>query len=93
MTVQEHKNLKNLNNQNLRDHMTTAELVFTALAELSTKQLAERDNATGMKENKKAAKEGGGIAKKARKELERRTGQKVISDANFLPKKKKIKKI
>ena len=92
MTVKQHKNLKNLNNQNLRDHMTTAELVFTALAELSTRQVAEHDNATGMAENKKAAKEGGGIAKKARKELEQRTGQKVISDANFLP-ESKIKRI
>lgn len=70
----------------------TAELVFTALAKLSTRQVAEHDNATGMAENKKAAKEGGGIAKKARKELEQRTGQKVISDANFLP-ESKIKRI
>ncbi len=52
MTVKQHKNLKNLKNQNLRDHMTTAELVFTALAELSTRQVAEHDKAIGMKENK-----------------------------------------
>ena len=64
MTVQDHKKLKNLDRQNLRDHMTTAELVFTALAELSTKQLAEKDNATGLKGNKIAAKAGGNIAKK-----------------------------
>ena len=92
MTVQEHKKLKNLDRQNLRDHMTTAELVFTALAELSTKQLAEKDNATGLKENKIAAKAGGNIAKKARKELEQQTGTKVISSDNFLKRKKKIEK-
>lgn len=90
MTVQEHKKLKNLNRQNLRDHMTTAELVFTALAELSTKQLAEKDNATGLKENTIAAKAGGNIAKKARKELEQQTGTKMISSDNFLKRKKEI---
>jgi len=90
MTVQEHKKLKNLDRQNLRDHMTTAELVFTALAELSTKQLAEKDNATGLKENKIAAKAGGNIAKKARKELEQQTGTKVISSDNFLKKNSEI---
>jgi len=90
MTVQEHKKLKNLDRQNLRDHMTTAELVFTALAELSTKQLAEKDNATGLKENQIAAKAGGNIAKKARKELEQQTGTKVISSDNFLKRKKEI---
>lgn len=92
MTVQEHKKLKNLNRQNLRDHMTTAELVFTALAELSTKQLAEKDDAIGLKENKIAAKAGGIIAKKARKELEQQTGTKVISSDNFLKKNSEIEK-
>ncbi len=92
MTVQEHKKLKNLDCQNLRDHMTTAELVFTALAELSTKQLAEKDNAIGLKENKIAAKAGGNIAKKARKELEQQTGTKVISSDNFLKKNSEIEK-
>lgn len=86
MTVRQHKNLKNLNNQNLRDHMTDAELVFTALAELSTRQVAEHDNAIGMGKNKIAAQEGGRIAKKARKELEKRTGQQVISNSNFIDK-------
>lgn len=88
MTVKQHKDLKNLKNQNLRDHMTTPELVFTALAEISTKQVAEHDNATGLKENKIAAKEGGRIAKKAREELEARTGTKVISSSNFLDQNK-----
>ena len=65
--------------------MSEAELIFTALAELSTRQIAETTNATGMKENKVASKLGGGIAKKARKELEKRTGKKVVTGGNDLP--------
>lgn len=84
LTVKTHKNLKGLKSQNLRDHMTEAELIFTALAELSTRQIAQSVEATGMKENKVAAKIGGGISKKARVELEQKTGQKVVSGENFL---------
>jgi len=85
VNVQTHKDFKGLQTQNLRDHMSEAELIFTALAELSTRQIAESVEATGMTENKAAAKTGGGIAKKARLELEGKTGQKVISSENFLP--------
>ena len=85
VTVKEHKNLKGLKTQNLRDHMSEAELIFTALAELSTRQIAESVNATGMEENEAAGKKGGGIAKKARLELEDKTGKSVISGENFLP--------
>ena len=88
MSVQEHKELKNLKNQNLRDHMSEAELIFTALAELSTRQIAESTNATGMEENQVASKKWGSIAKQARKELEHQTGQSVITGENFLPPKK-----
>jgi hypothetical protein len=56
MTVKQHKKLKKLKSQNLRDHMSEAELIFTALAELSTRQIAESTNATGMAENKVASK-------------------------------------
>ena len=87
MTVQEHKNLKNLKSQNLRDHMSEAELIFTALAELSTRQIAETTQATGIKENKVASKKWGTIAKQARKKLEDQTGKSVITDQNFLPPK------
>ena len=87
LTVNQHKNLKDLTNQNLRDHMTEAELILTALAELSTRQIAEKNNAVGMTENKVAAKKGGNIAKKARIELESESGKKVISQENFLHKK------
>lgn len=88
ISVKDHKKAKDLKSQNLRDHMSEAELIFTALAELSTRQIAETTNATGMKENTKAGKQGGGIAKKARIELEEKTGQKVVTSDNFLKPKK-----
>ena len=93
LSVKEHKQLKGLKSQNLRDHMSEAELIFTALAELSTRQVAENTSATGMKENKKAAKIGGNISKRAREDFEKRTGQKVVTDENYLPTKKNQKKI
>ena len=86
MTVQEHKALKQLKTENLRDHMTDAELVFTALAELSTRQIAETMQAKGLEKNKIPAKKGGRIAKNARMELEQKTGKKVVSGSNYLPK-------
>jgi hypothetical protein len=85
VSVKKHKEMKGLKTQNLRDHMTEAELIFTALAELSTRQIAETMNAAGMKENKLAGKKGGGIAKKARRELEAKTGKKVVTGESFLP--------
>lgn len=85
VAVKEHKNLKGLKTQNLRDHMSEAELIFTALAELSTRQIAETMAATGMKENKVAGKKGGGIARKARVDLEDKTGRSVVTGENFLP--------
>ena len=93
LSVKEHKNLKGLKSQNLRDHMSEAELIFTALAELSTRQIAESENATGMEENKISAKKGGKIAREAREKLELQTGQKVVTDDNFLPTSKKLKQI
>lgn len=87
LSVKEHKDLKGLKSQNLRDHMSEAELIFTALAELSTRQIAESENATGMEENKKSAKRGGKIAKEAKEKLELETGKKVVTDSNFLPHK------
>ena len=93
LSVKEHKNLKGLKSQNLRDHMSEAELIFTALAELSTRQIAESENATGMEENKISAKKGGKIAREAREKLELQTGQKIVTDNNFLPTSKKPKQI
>ena len=85
VSVKAHKAIKGLQDHNLRDHMSEAELIFTALAELSTRQIAETDEATGMAENKTAATQGGAIAKQARQALEARTGRPVVSAANFLP--------
>ena len=85
VSVNEHKGMKGLKSQNLRDHMSEAELIFTALAELSTRQIAENASATGMPQNKSAAKAGGGIARQARKQLESRTGKSVVSGDNYLP--------
>lgn len=95
LTIKNHKNLKGLKSQNLRDHMSEAELIFTALAELSTRQIAETEKAQGLKQNAVAGKKGGKIAKDARLALEEKTGKKVITKENFLPpaKTKNIKKL
>ena len=85
LTIKNHKDLKGLKTQNLRDHMSEAELIFTALAELSTRQIAETENAKGVQENAVAGKKGGKIAKDARLALEEKTGKKVITNENFLP--------
>ena len=85
VSVKAHKVMKGLQDHNLRDHMSEAELIFTALAELSTRQIAETDEATGMTENQAAATKGGAIAKQARKALEAKTGKSVVTGDNFLP--------
>jgi hypothetical protein len=85
VNVKEHKEMKGLQSQNLRDHMSEAELIFTALAELSTRQIAESRDATGMSENQAAAQSGGKIAKQARLELESKTGKSVLTADNYLP--------
>lgn len=85
ISIKDHKNAKGLQSQNLRDHMSEAELIFTALAELSTRQIAETMEARGMQENAVAGKMGGGIAKQARVELENKTGKKVVTEGNYLP--------
>ncbi len=89
ISIKDHKKSKGLKSENLRNHMSEAELIFTALAELSTRQIAETINATGMQENKIAGKKGGGIAKKARLELEDQTGKKVVTSGNYLPEDEK----
>ncbi|MES1216770.1 MAG: Bro-N domain-containing protein [Bacteroidota bacterium] len=93
LTVKKHKDLKGLKSQNLRDHMSDAELIFTALAELSTRQIAETDEAKGLIENAKASKKGGAIAKDARFALEAKTGKSVVTGENFLPAVKETKKL
>ncbi|MBP5983915.1 MAG: hypothetical protein KA734_09340 [Fluviicola sp.] len=93
LSVKNHKDLKGLKSQNLRDHMSEAELIFTALAELSTRQIAETEKAKGLEENAVASKKGGAVAKNARKELEAKTGKSVVTGENFLPPAKNKKKL
>lgn len=88
VTPTEHSQLKGLDvvktGNNLRDHMTDLELIFTMLGEASTTEIARRSDAMGFDENRTSAKEGGKIAGNARKELEAKTGKKVVSKANYL---------
>ena len=93
LTVKGHKNLKGLQSQNLRDHMTEAELIFTALAELSTRQIAETDEAKGLPQNATAGRKGGKIAKDARVALENKTGKKAVTGENFLPPNREKKRL
>ena len=87
VTIKQHKQLKDLKTENLRDHMSEAEIIFTALAELSTRQIAESEKAEGFFPNRSASVKGGGVAKNARKELETKTGKKVVTSENYkLPK-------
>ncbi|MBK1685136.1 BRO-N domain-containing protein [Rhodoferax fermentans] len=88
VTPTEHSQLKGLDSvktgNNLRDHMTDLELIFTMLGEASTTEIARRSDAMGFDENRTSAKEGGKIAGNARKALEAKTGKKVVSKANYL---------
>lgn len=85
VSITEHKEMKELKSQSLRDHMSEAELIFTALAELSTRQISESVDATGLSQNKTTAKAGGRIAQQARNALESQTGKSVVVGSNFLP--------
>jgi hypothetical protein len=88
-TAREYKQLKGLKKENLRDHMTNRELVLNMLAELSTKDISEATNPETLREHAEVARQGGQIARNARKELEQKTGQKVVTSLNA----KKIKSI
>lgn len=79
----EHKKLKNLKKENLRDHMTDLELIFSMLGEASTTEIAVQKDAQDFEENRDAARAGGKIAGNARKELEEKSGRKVVSSSNF----------
>lgn len=92
MTVRQHKGMKELKRQNLRDHMTLTELAITILGEASTVDIARSRDAKGYDENKDAARDGGTIAGNARREIEAQTGKKVASSTNFLKRLKGKKK-
>ncbi len=89
LTPSEYKKVKGLKSQNLRDHMTDLELIFSMLGEASTKEIVINTNPEGFEQNKKAAKVGGKIAGDARKQLEIKSGKKVVTGENYLPGSKK----
>ena len=84
LTPNEHKDIKGLDRQNLRDHMTAIELIFTALSEETTRIVSEETDAQGFNENHEAAQKGGEITGDARRNFEQKTGRKVVSTENFL---------
>jgi hypothetical protein len=83
LTPSEYKEVKNLKRENLRDHMTDLELIFSMLGEASTTAIVKTQKPIGFTENKKVAKQGGDVAGNARKELEIKTGEKVVSPMNY----------
>jgi prophage antirepressor-like protein len=93
LTPSEYKKIKGLKSQNLRDHMTDLELIFSMLGEASTTEIVKTKNPKGFIENKKAARQGGNVAGNARKELEQRTGKKVVNNENYLPESNKNKQL
>jgi len=93
LTPSEYKKMKGLKSQNLRDHMTDLELIFSMLGEASTTAIIKTKNPKGFVRNKAVAKQGGTIAGDARKALELKTGEKVVSEDNYLPEAKKKKEL
>ena len=90
MTTKEYKTFKGLKKENLRDNMSSTELILNMLAETATKDIANSSNPYGLEENKKVARRGGNIAGNARKEIEQETGNSVITSKNSLDFKKLI---
>jgi prophage antirepressor-like protein len=93
LTPSQYKKVKGLKSQNLRDHMNDLELIFSMLGEASTTAIVKTQNPKGFIQNQKAAKQGGAVAGKARRDLETKTGQKVVSSENYLPDTQKRKQI
>ncbi len=91
-TVEEYKKFKQLKRENLRDHMDDLELIFTMLGKASTTRIAKAKDPRGIEENKTVARQGGEVAGNARKELEEKTGESVLSEDNFLDIPEKLKK-
>ena len=93
MTTKGYKNLKGLKKENLRDNMTTLEIVLNMLAEATTTELTKATNPQGLEENKKVAKEGGSVAGNARKEIEQKTGKSIITSKNAVDLSKLIEDV
>ncbi len=92
ITPSEYKRVKGIKRENLRDHMNDLELIFSMLGEAATTEITRVRDANGLKQNQEAARQGGGVAGKARKELEERTGKKIVSSQNYLPEPVKRKR-
>ena len=86
MTPSEYRKFKNLKRENLRDHMNDLELIFSMLGEASTTEIARSKNAKGFNKNEHAARKGGEVAGKARKDLEKKSGKRIVSKENYLDK-------
>ena len=93
MTTRKYKDLKGLKKENLKDNMTTLEIVLNMLAEATTTELTKTTNPQGLEENKKVAKEGGSVAGNARKEIEQKTGKPVITSKNAVDLSKLIEDV
>ncbi len=93
MKTREYKDFKGLKKESLRDNMSNMELVLNMLAEVSTTEISKEKNPKTLEENKSVAKQGGSVAKEARKQIELQTRKSVITDENFLPKAKKQRQI
>jgi hypothetical protein len=93
MKTREYKDFKGLKKESLRDNMSNMELVLNMLAEVSTTEISKQKNPKTLEENKSVAKQGGSVAKEARKKLELETGKSAITDENFLPKQRKVRQI
>ncbi len=93
MTPNEYKKHKGLKKENIRDHMTDLELIFTMLGEASTTELERTKDAYSFDEHKHLAREGGNVARGARKDLENKTGKKIVSNGNYLEKPEQIKRL
>jgi len=93
ITPGKHKKIKGLKRENLRDHMTDLELIFSMLGEAATTEITRVDDAKGFQESRHAARKGGEVSGKARKDLEQKTGKRVVSRENYLTTPQGIKKI
>lgn len=93
ITPNQHKKFKGLKRENLRDHMTDLELIFSMLGEAATTEITRVDDAHGFHENKKSARKGGEVAGKARTDLEKKTGKRVVTRENYRDMPQSIKKL
>ncbi len=93
LTPSEYKELKGLKRENLRDHMNDLELIFSMLGEAATTEITRNKNAQGFDEGKKAAQEGGAVAGSARRDLEIKSGRKVVTSENYVEQPEAVKRL